>query len=175
LFYGWAEVNSRPQVPSDEKRKRNKVNGFLSVDACTGEEYFILSENSKTEDVVSYMLMLCDDASKEGYKKITVFLDRNPTHKDKMRRQLGKLLERLKISEKIEIEFIHTPAYSPDFNLVEYLIHQLRLKLLHHLPADTTIQEIELRIETYFENGQLQTPEQIQNIIRRISGLASQL
>jgi DDE superfamily endonuclease len=162
-------------VPSDERRKRNKLNGFLSVDAFTGEEYFILSEKSKTEDVVSYMLMLCDDLSSKGYDKITVFLDRNPTHKDKMRRQLGKLLERLNLSEKIEIEFIHTPAYSPDFNLVEYLIHQLRLKLLHHLPADTTIQEIEKRIETYLENGQLQTPEQIQNTIRHICKLPSQL
>ncbi len=34
------------------------------------------------------------------------------------------------IKEELEVEFIYTPPYSPDFNLVEYLIHQLRLQLL---------------------------------------------
>jgi hypothetical protein len=38
LFYAWAEKNSRPQVPSNERR-RNKVNGLLAVDVETGEEY----------------------------------------------------------------------------------------------------------------------------------------
>ncbi|MEG4574613.1 IS630 family transposase [Microcoleus sp. N3A4] len=174
LFYGWAAVNSRPQVLSDERRKRNKLNGFLSVDAVSGEEYFILSERSKTEDVVSYLALLCDDMAQEGCDKITIILDRNPTHKDKMRCQLKQLFENLGLTDRIEVEFIHTPAYSPDFNLAEYLIHQFRLKILHHLPADTTIDDIQMHIETYFANHQLQTPEQIKNTINHICKLGRQ-
>ena len=39
MFYGWAEKNTRPKIKSNEKRKRHKVNGLLSVDAISGEEY----------------------------------------------------------------------------------------------------------------------------------------
>ena len=39
IFYGWAEKNTRPQIPSNEKGRRNKLNGMIAVDAVTGEEY----------------------------------------------------------------------------------------------------------------------------------------
>ena len=39
LFYSWAERNTRPQVKSDERKKRNKLNGMLCVDAVSGEEF----------------------------------------------------------------------------------------------------------------------------------------
>jgi transposase len=77
----------------------------------------------------------------------------------------------LKIQDKIQIEFLYTPPYSPDFNLAEYLIHLLRLQLLHHLPIDVNIQQVREKLETYFQNSQLQTPEQIQNTIRHICAL----
>ena len=48
MFYGWAEKNTRPKIPSNEKRKRHKVNGLLSVDAFTGEEYLQLKLKAKT-------------------------------------------------------------------------------------------------------------------------------
>ena len=28
IFYGWAEKNTRPEIPSNEKRRRNKFNGM---------------------------------------------------------------------------------------------------------------------------------------------------
>jgi hypothetical protein len=43
------------------------------------------------------------------------------------------------IENQITIEFIYLPPYSPNFNLVEYLIHLLRLRLLHHLPIRNQI------------------------------------
>ena len=104
----------------------------------------------------------------EGYSKLTIILDNNSTHKKKMKDELEKLLVSLEISEKIAVEFIHTPAYSPNFNLVEYLIHQLRLKLLHHLPSDTTLEQIESMLKTWFKSNHLQTPQQIKNILNRI-------
>ena len=65
-------MNTRPQVPSDERKKRTKVNGFLSVDAMSGQEYFLLSPQAKTEDVTIYMTLLCDDMVEEGYDKLSI-------------------------------------------------------------------------------------------------------
>jgi hypothetical protein len=81
LFYGWAERNTRPQVKSDERRKRNKLNGLKSVDAVSGEEFFRLSPGSKTEDVSEYLAELCLDCVELGYDQLCIILDNNPTHK----------------------------------------------------------------------------------------------
>ncbi|MEO0804387.1 MAG: IS630 family transposase, partial [Cyanobacteria bacterium J06642_2] len=74
----------------------------------------------------------------------------------------------------LTVEFIHLPAYSHQLNLAEYLIHQVRLKLLHHLPLGTTLDEIELEIEAYLHKQHLQTPQQIQNTVNHICKLATQ-
>jgi hypothetical protein len=87
LFYAWAEKNSRPQVPSNERR-RNKVNGLFAVDVETGEEYLKLKERAKTEDISSYFADLCRDSVQQGVRKLSVILDNNTTHKKKMRNLL---------------------------------------------------------------------------------------
>lgn len=174
LFYGWAEVNTRPEVPSNEKRKRNRVNGFLSVDAITGKEYLLLSPHAKTEDIASYLGLLFDDLHSEGYEDITIYLDNNSTHKKKMKSKLARLLPLLDLEGKVNIEFSHIPAYSPDFNLAEYIIHQIRLQILHHMPIDATLDSIEVELETYLDKHQLQTPEQIKNTLEHIFNLTSQ-
>jgi hypothetical protein len=69
------------------------------------------------------------------------------------------------------VEFIHTPPYSPNFNLAEYIIHLLRLQLLHHLPLGVNIQQLREKLENYFQHFQLQTSEQIQNTIQHIYAL----
>jgi transposase len=171
MFYGWAEKNTRPQVQSNEKKRRNKINGMLCVDAVSGEEYLKFREKSKTEDVSSYMLELCLDCWKKGISTLSVILDNNSTHKQKMQSQLQSHLLELDLSGKIEVEFIYTPPYSPDFNLVEYIIHLLRLRFLHHLPLNTTIHQVKEKLETYFQSSQLQTPQQIQNTLRHILNL----
>lgn len=89
-----------------------------------------------------------------------------------MKSQLKSHLINAQISDKIVVDFLHTPTYSPNFNLVEYIIHLLRLKLLHHLPLDVNIQQVQDKLEKFFQFNQLQTPEQIQNIMRHICTLA---
>lgn len=81
-------------------------------------------------------------------------------------------LLKLGIDSLLAIEFIHTPAYSPDYNLVEYLIHQLRLTLLHHQPLGTTIEMSQAKIHQHLQVNHLQTPEEIQNTIAHILALA---
>ncbi len=142
------------------------------MDAITGEEYLKLTERAKTEDIVNYFTELCDDISKQGFHKLTIILDNNSTHKKKMKNLLQEELLKLGIHSKLEIEFIHTPPYSPDYNLVEYLIHQLRLTLLHHQPIGTTIEMIRAKIYQYLQVNHLQTPEQIQHTIAHILALA---
>ncbi len=104
----------------------------------------------------------------EGFAGICVTLDNNSTHKDTMRYYLWLKLRATPGLENFRIRFNNTPAYSPDFNVAEYVIHQLRLKLLHHLPANTPLSDITTRVLTYLKTHQLQTKEQIVRILQRI-------
>ncbi|WP_029638072.1 transposase, partial [[Scytonema hofmanni] UTEX B 1581] len=92
----------------------------------TGEEYLKLKEKSKSEDVSSYLAELISDCIEQGVQKLSVILDNNSTHKQKMQTYLQSHLSDLNIQDKIHVEFFYTPPYSPNFNLVEYLIHLLR-------------------------------------------------
>ncbi len=92
-----------------------------------------------------------------------------------MQAQLSAHLSTLDIKDKILVEFIYTPPYSPDFNLAEYLIHLLRLELLHHQPVHINIQQVRENLENYFKSDQIQTPEQIQNTIQHIYTLVCNL
>ena len=89
-----------------------------------------------------------------------------------MRTQLQVLLTELGIQENIEVEFIDTPPYSPDFNLAEYIIHLLRLHVLHHQPIDITLQQIGEELQKFLQNNQVQTSEQIQKTLAHICSLA---
>jgi transposase len=130
-----------------------------------------LKERAKTEDISSYFVEFCQDCLQQGVKKLSIILDNNTTHKNKMKNLLKTQLTDLGIKEDIEVEFIYTPPYSPNFNLVEYLIHQLRLQLLHHQPVGITIELLREKLEQYFQVNQLQTPQQIQNTIAHICSL----
>jgi hypothetical protein len=151
--------------------KREKLNGLLAVDAVSGEEFLRLVPVAKTEDIALYFGELCKDCIRQKIKHLTIILDNNSTHKDKLRRYLRAELFTSGIDEQIIVEFVYTPPYSPNFNLVEYLIHLLRLRLLHHLPTGTSIEQVEMRLQTFFETQQLQTPIQISNTIQHIYNL----
>ena len=169
LYYAWAERNSKPEISSNEKRKRNKVNGMISVDALSGEIYLQLQAKSKTEDVARYLADLCQEAYREDIEKLIIALDNNSTHKEKMKKLLSEYLQAAEIEDKVVIEFIDIPAYSPDFNLAEYEIHLLRLEKLHHLPSNTTIAEIEKKIK---DVKILMNSAQISNTLEHIFALA---
>ena len=144
------------------------MNALLSVDALTGQEHITLLPKAKTENLVEYFYDLALDTHQAGYQALTIILDNNSTHKDKMRYNLWLQVKALPQLQDFQITFIYTPPYSPDFNLAEYIIHQLRLNLLHHLPANLTLSQIEAKILAFFNKAQLQTPQQIANTIRHI-------
>jgi DDE superfamily endonuclease len=158
-------------VHATNPSKREKLNGLLAVDAVSGEEFLRLVPTAKTEDIALYFGELCLDCVLNKIKHLTIILDNNSTHKDKLRRYLWAELFTSGIDEQITVELVYTPPYSPGFNLVEYLIHLLRLRLLHHLPISTSIEQVEMRLKTFFETQQLQTPIQIGNTIQHIYNL----
>jgi hypothetical protein len=99
------------------------------------------------------------------------YLDNNYTHKDKLHHYLWAELFTSGIEEQITVEFVYKPPDSPNFNLFGYLIHLLRLRLLNHLPSDQSIEQVEMRIKTFFETQQLPTPIKIANTIKHIYNL----
>ncbi|MDE5117626.1 MAG: IS630 family transposase, partial [Trichodesmium sp. St2_bin2_1] len=40
IFYGWAEKNRRPKVPSKEKGRGNKLNGMIAIDGQDSSRVF---------------------------------------------------------------------------------------------------------------------------------------
>ncbi len=172
LFYGWAERNTRPEVKSDE-RKRHKLNGLLCVDALSGEEFFRLSPDAKTEDVSDYLAQLCLDCVELGYDKLCIILDNNPTHKQKMQSQLALHLAQMGLAQSITVEYLYIPSYSPKLNLVEYVIHLLRLRFLHHLPIGTTLVQVEQHLVQFFDSHQFLSVEQVQKTLNFIFSLVA--
>ena len=54
---------------------------------------------------------------------MSIILDQDSTDKKKMKSQLKFHLINAQISDKIVVDFIYTPTYSLNFNLVEYIIY----------------------------------------------------
>jgi transposase len=98
-------------------------------------------------------------------------LDNNPTHKLKMQAQLATHLEQMGLAQSIEVEYLYLPSYSPKLNLVEYVIHLLRLRFLHHLPVGTTLAQIEQQLNLFLDSHQFLSPEQVQNTLNFIFSL----
>jgi transposase len=171
LFYGWAERNTRPQVKSDEGRERNKLNGLLCVDALSGQEFFRLSPGSKTENISEYLAELCLDCVELGYHKLCIILDNNSTHKHKMQSQLALHLQQMGLARSIRVEYLYLPPYSPKLNLVEYVIHLLRLKFLHNRTMETTLLQIEQRLVQFLNSHQFLSAQQVQKTLNFIFSL----
>jgi len=148
-------------VPSDESKKREKLNGLLAVDAVSGKEFLRLVPTAKTADLALYFGELCSYCIQERIKHLTIILDNNSTHKYKLHRYLWAELCTSGIEEQITVEFVYTPPYSPNFNLVEYLIHLLRLRLLHDLPSDKSIEQVEMRIKPFLQPNNCKLPSKL--------------
>ena len=80
--------NTAPEVPSNEKGGKNKLNGMISVDAFTAQEYLKFKEKSKTEEVSDDFVQWAQDCLTEGFDKLTIILDLDSTDKKKMKSQL---------------------------------------------------------------------------------------
>lgn len=71
----------------------------------------------------------------------------------------------------IQVRFRLLPAYSPKLNLVEYAIHLIRQKVLHHADYKTTLSQFESDVKELCKNQKLLTKDQIMNILNHIQSL----
>jgi transposase len=82
--------------------------------------------------------------------------------------RLAEHLKQMGIANELMVEFIYLPPYSPKLNLVEYVIHLLRLRFLHHLPIGTSLEMIEQQLEQFLQSHQFLTTEQVQKTLNFI-------
>lgn len=89
-----------------------------------------------------------------------------------MQSQLAVHLEQMGLAQSIQVEFLYLPSYSPKLNLVEYVIHLLRLRLLHHLPIGTTLPQIRQQFIQFITSNQFLSAAQVQKTLNHIFSLA---
>jgi hypothetical protein len=71
-------------VPSYEKNRSIRY-GFLAIDAYDGRECIAFAKKLNSETVAEYFHNLASDTQRQGYTGLTVIIDNNSMHKDKMR------------------------------------------------------------------------------------------
>jgi DDE superfamily endonuclease len=133
----------------------------------SGECYFQANKKAKSEQVAQYFAELAQHCQDQGYQRLDVFLDRNTTHKAKMQ----QLFAQANTTLTIQVRFRLLPAYSPKLNLVEYAIHLIRQKVLHHADYKTTLSQFESDVKELCKNQKLLTKDQIMNILNHIQSL----
>ena len=174
--YAWAPKNTAPTVPSDE-RNRTKLNGFLDVDLQQGTTHVAFRKEAKTNDAVVMVVLLVLRYVQAGFHWITVILDNATIHRDAMKSAVSELLAEIAGNpawaelKNINLEFLHTPSYSPKFNPAEYLIHLVRQDALYHLPCTFTIKDKADRVQAHLAQGPPLNPEQMRNLLRHIGNL----
>jgi len=164
-YYMWGQAGEQPQINSDEK-KRTRTNGFISVDAISGEINLWQSKEAKSEQVAEFCFRQAQQAQQEGFCCLTIVLDNNKTHLNKMKKLFNDQLIEAKLN--IEVTFLHTARYAPTYNLAEYMISIMRRLILHHLPPDFTLEQVCQRMDEQVCQEPIQTKEQVWNTIDHI-------
>lgn len=133
------------------------------MDVFTGKCYFDTNEQANSATIAAYFADVAAQYEAAQIKKVVVFMDNNPTHKEKMQ----ALFRELTSHSAIEVVFRFISTYSPKLNLVEYGIHKIRQKVLHHADCKLNLVDLKARIGTVCEEGVF-TCEQIANILTHI-------
>lgn len=170
MFYGWGKKRQALKILSKEGNYK-KTNGLISIDAISEKVYVKMTAAAKSEDVSEYLFQLCKKLKENGSNSVTIFLDNNSTHKDKMRYNLWTELKMDEDTIDFKVRYVNIAPYSPDYNLAEYGIHLLRLKVLHHCSAKSTLDEKAVMIQDYLKNNQLFPEGGIKNTINHILNL----
>ena len=144
---------------------------MLAVNLFTAEFHFRASPVAKSQQIAEYFADLATQYQARGYDKLDVFLDRNTAHKAKMQNIYASLTTQL----RIQVKFHLMAPYSPALNLVEYAIHLIRVKALHHADCKKSLPEFETYIKELCDDQKILTKEQIVNILQHIESLVPNL
>ena len=126
---------------------------------------------AKSQQIAEYFADLAARYQAQGYDRLAVFLDRNTAHKAKMQNIYASLTAQL----QIQVKFHLMAPYSPALNLVEYAIHLIPLKVLHHADCKKNLSGFETYIKELCDNQKILTKEQIINILEHIESLVPNL
>jgi len=140
---------------------------LLAIELFSADCFFQASKRAKSEEIAQYFADLATAYQAKGFEKLEVFLDRNSTHKAKMQNLFATSTTHL----TIEVRFHLMAPYSPKLNLVEYAIHLIRQKVLHHADCKTSLSQFEKLIKELCENQKVITKQQIINILAHIESL----
>lgn len=160
----------REKYPSKSKNGRKKIerfNGLLGIELFSSECFFQAVPQAKSAEIAQYFADLAEGFQNKGFKKVHIFFDRNPTHKNKMQAIFHQLTKHL----TVQFQFHLMAAYSPKLNLVEYAIHLIRQKVLHHADSSKTIADFEYAINNLCVNNPVLNKNQIINVLTHIEGL----
>lgn len=122
---------------------------------------------ARSQQIAQYFADLATHYQARGYDKLDVFLDRNTAHKAKMQNIYASLTTHL----HIQVGFHLMAPYSPALNLVEYAIHLIRVRALHHADCKKSLAEFETYIKELCDDQQILTKEQIINILEHIESI----
>jgi transposase len=106
------------------------------VELVSGQTTVDFQAQAKTGNAVFVIALLVLRYAQQGFRQITLILDNARIHGDNMKDALAELLAEIALAQGVTVSFLHTPAYSPQFNPAEYLIRLVRKNSLYHLPAD---------------------------------------
>ncbi|WP_246628702.1 hypothetical protein [Methylomagnum ishizawai] len=110
--YAWAEKNTAPAPPSNEKR-REKLNGFLALDLGSGQTTVDFQPQAKTPNAVYVIALIVLRYASLDYQRILFILDNCSIHNDSMKAALAELLAEIPLAQGIAVHFLHTPATPP--------------------------------------------------------------
>lgn len=114
-----------------------------------------------------YFQELATAYERKGVEQLDIFFDGKPTHKAKMQ----ALFREQTCSLTIQVRFHFIAPYSPKLNLVEYAIHLIRQKVLHHADYTKNLSAFEADIQALCASGNILTKEQIINTLEHIEKL----
>jgi transposase len=126
---------------------------------------------AQSAEIAQYFADLSIDYEAKGFKKLHVFFDGNPTHKYKMKTLFAELMQ----DKLIDVQFHFIAPYSPKLNLVEYAIHLIRLKVLHHADCKISLKEFVLKVKELCDDQKILTKDQIINILEKIDSFVPNL
>lgn len=135
----------------------------------TAECFFAASQQAKSEDLAHYFVAVAKELQVRKIRKVHIFLDNNPTHKQKLQGLLKEALTREQLT--IQVSFHYIAPYSPQLNPVEYVIHLIRQKVLHHADYQKDLQKFQEEINDALRTGKVINKEKLLNIIEHIEGI----
>lgn len=143
----------------------------MTIDILSADCFFQAKKHAKSEEIAQYFADLASNYQQNGFEQVDVFLDRNTTHKAKMQ----GLFANLTVNLTIKVVFHLMAPYSPKLNLVEYAIHLIRQKVLHHADCKNSLAQFESYVKELCDNQKVLSKKQIINILAHIESLVPNL